>query len=303
MLRSAASSVVKRAVQRSFRGAQCQGPRMAYHFSARREEEAKGTSPSTAVVADDGFLGTGLSHLYALPVGIAFAVPAIQFEWYLVNEETLLASTIVAFCVVAYNEGGDLISKSLKDEAAAMLKVQNDAEDEVISKLQENLEYMKLTENIVNDYQAVFDQTQESYGKLNAAGKVKPQHDLKAQVEKMLAMISNEESNVYEKAKTALMDEATISVTQKFASDKALKKAALESAIAKLTGKKSAKGEPVQTAFIEFFQEKGAAAKKADDGSEEAERRSAMLAKLNGIAESEGMLFRFDETGNPKLVA
>jgi len=204
---------------------------------------------------------------------------------------------------VAYNEGGDLISKSLKDEAAAMLKVQNDAEDEVISKLQENLEYMKLTENIVNDYQAVFDQTQESYGKLNAAGKVKPQHDLKAQVEKMLAMISNEESNVYEKAKTALMDEATISVTQKFASDKALKKAALESAIAKLTGKKSAKGEPVQTAFIEFFQEKGAAAKKADDGSEEAERRSAMLAKLNGIAESEGMLFRFDETGNPKLVA
>ena len=71
-----------------------------------------------------------------------------------------------------------------------MLEIQNKAEDEVIAKLEENLEYMKLTENIVQDYQDVLDLTQESYDKLNAAGKIKPKHDLKAQVEKMLTIIA-----------------------------------------------------------------------------------------------------------------
>ena len=119
------------------------------------------------------------------------------------------------------------MSKMFKDEADSIVKLQNEAEDEVISKLEENLGHMKLTENIVQDYQDVFDLTEESYAKLNAAGAIKPQHDLKAQMEKCLSMIALEEQNSYDKAKTALMAEATDSVTAQFGSDKALKKAAL----------------------------------------------------------------------------
>ena len=65
-------------------------PRMssAFHYSARREEDAK--ENSSEVAEKEGFLGTGLSHLYAIPVGVAFAVPALEFNWYLVNEETLV---------------------------------------------------------------------------------------------------------------------------------------------------------------------------------------------------------------------
>ena len=196
-----------------------------------------------------------------------------------------------------------MISKGFKDEADSMLKLQNEAEDEVIAKLEENLGHMKLTENIVQDYQDVFDLTEESYNKLNAAGAIKPQHDLKAQMEKCLNMIAHEEQNAYDKAKTTMMVEATDAVTASFGSDKALKKAALDAALAKLTGKAAAGGDPVQAEFFKYFQEKSAAAKKADDGSEEKEARKSMVAKMNATAENEGWFFRLDaETGQPKMV-
>ncbi len=182
-----------------------------------------------------------------------------------------------------------------------MLKIQNEAEEQVIAKMEENIEYMKLTENIVTDYQEVFDITKQSYEKLNAAGKIKPQHQLKAQVEKVLSMIATEEHSSYEKAKTAMMAEATEAVTAKFLSDDALKKAALDSALAKIAGKKAA-ADPVQSAFVAFFKEKSAAAKKADASVELQESRAAMVAKMNAIAENEGFYFRFDEAGKPKMV-
>jgi hypothetical protein len=183
-----------------------------------------------------------------------------------------------------------------------MIKMQNDAEDKVVAKMEENVEFMKLTDNIVEDYQGVLDLTKTSYAKLNAAGKIKPQHDLKAQVEKMLNTMSNEEQSAYEKAKTAMMEEATAAVTSEFLSNDKLKKAALDNALAKLTGK-AAGADPVQATFVRFFEAKTAAAKKADDGSEEKAARTAMLEKMNGIAEAESMYFRFDTaTGQPKLV-
>jgi hypothetical protein len=183
-----------------------------------------------------------------------------------------------------------------------MVKMQNDAENEVIAKMEENVEFMKLTENIVEDYQGVLDLTKTSYEKLNAAGKIKPQHDLKVQVEKMLNMIANEEKSAYDKAKASMMEEATATVTAEFLSNDAMKKAALDNALAQLTGKASG-ADPVQAAFVKFFQSKTSAAKKADDGSEEKAARIAMLDKMNGIAEAESMYFRFDTaTGQPKLV-
>lgn len=182
-----------------------------------------------------------------------------------------------------------------------MLELQNKAEDQVIAKLQENLDYMSLTENIVQDYQDVFDLTEECYAKLNAAGKVKPHHDLKAQVEKILTYAANEEQSAYDKAKTAMMVEATAAVTTQFTEDKKMKKAALDNALAKLTGTAKAGSDPVKEAFVKFFQARTAAAKKADDGSEEKAARASMVNKFNAIAEAEDMYFRFDADGQPKM--
>ena len=207
----------------------------------------------------------------------------------------------MAFCVVAYTQGGAAIARGFQAEADEILKIQNEAEDAVIAEMEQNLEYIKLTENIVNDYQAAFELTKDSYDKLNAAGKIKPAHQLKAQVERILAMIATEEQAAFEKAKNAMMAEATAAVTAQFLSDEKLKSAALDASLSKIAGKKSPGPDPVQAAFVSFFQSKSAAAKKADAAAETKAARAALVARMNAVAENEGFYFRFDASGQPKM--
>merc|ERR1719343_560460 len=292
MLRAASSKLVKAGLSRGSQGARSWAIPSVAHFSDKAEEKEEPAS-------------SGISPLYGTPVGVALAVPALELGFFEPDMETLLASTFLGFCVVFYTQAGDMMSTMFKDEAKDLLKAQNEAEDEVIAKLEESVEYMKLTENIVEDYQAVYDLTEASYAKLNASGKIKPQHELKAQVEKLLAMIAAEEANAYEKAKGVMMANATEAVTAEFASNKDLKKVALNSAIAKLTGKggKAAKADPVREEFVKYFQQTAANAKASDDGSEEKAARENMITKLNAAAENDAMHFRLDpNTGKPHLV-
>ena len=60
-------------------------PRAQFHASIRREEEAKAEETPAKSSSWD--------PIYAVPIGIAFAVPAINYEWYLVNEETQVCNT------------------------------------------------------------------------------------------------------------------------------------------------------------------------------------------------------------------
>ncbi|KAL3796715.1 hypothetical protein HJC23_010015 [Cyclotella cryptica] len=302
MFRAATSSIVKRAVLRSgSRGApSCTVPgQMSFHASAKREEEAK--ADAVAVESGKGGLfGTGLSEWFALPIGVAAAVPLIKLEWYVVNEETQLLAVFLAFCVTFYTQGGDAVYKALDQKAVNLLKEHHEVEDKVIQALEHKLEALKANHNMVNDFEAINTIRRETYEKLNKAGAIKPHHDFKAQVERMLNMIVVEEANVTEKTKMALMSEATASVTQKFSSDKALKKAALDAAISKLKGGKA--DDPVQAAFIQFFKDKAAAAAASKDDSEEKAQREALIAKMNSVAKNEKFFFEFDAQGQPKLV-
>lgn len=300
MFRAATSSVVRRAALRSSsRGApSCAVPgNMSFHASAKREEEAK--AEATIEPSKGGLFGTGLSEWFALPVGVAAAVPLIKFDWYVINEETQLMAVFLAFCVTVYTQGGDAIYKALDEKAVNLLKEHNEAEDKVIEALEQKLVFLKANQNMVNDFNAINEVRSATYEKLNAAGAVKPQHDFKVQVERMLSMIAAEEASVTEKTKVALMAEATATVTGKFSSDKALKKAALDSAISKLKGGKAG-ADPIQAAFVQFFKEKAAAAAASKDDSEEKAQREAMIAKMNSVAKNEGFFFEFDAAGQPK---
>jgi len=276
---------------------------MAFHASAKRDEEAKEATPASSAPTFDkgGLFGTGINEWFALPVGVAAAVPLIKFDWYVVNEETQLAAVFLAFCVTLYTQGGDAIYKSLDERAQTILKEHNEAEDKVIEALQKQLDFLQGNTQQVEHFEAIHKMRGEAYERLNAAGAIKPQHELKAQVEKMLDMIVAEEASVTEKTKLALMAEATASVTEQFSSTKALKKAALDSAIAAIKGTENV-NDPVKDAFVKFFQAKAADAKKNDDGSEEAANRAALIAKMNSIAKNEKFYFQFDASGNPKVI-
>jgi hypothetical protein len=193
--------------------------------------------------------------------------------------------------------------KTLDETAQTILKEHTEAEEKVIEALEQKLEFLKANSNMVNDFEAINTMREAAYVNLNAAGKIKPHHDFKMQIERMINIIAQEESNVAEKAKTALMEEATASVTAQFESSKELKKAALDAAIAKIKGTAKPGDDPVQATFIKFFQDKGAAAAKSDDGSENAAQRAALVAKLNSVTKNEDFFFQFDESGKPKMIA
>lgn len=275
---------------------------MSFHASAKREEDATAKSAAPVEESKGGLFGTGLSEWFALPVGVAAAVPLIKFDWYVINEETQLLAVFLAFCVTVYTQGGDAIYKAIDEKAVNLLKEHNEAEEKVIQALEQKLVFLKANQNMVNDFNAINEIRAETYEKLNAAGAIKPQHDFKAQVERMLNMIAAEEASVTEKTKMNLMSEATTTVTSQFSSDKALKKAALDSAISKLKGEKAG-ADPVQAAFIQFFKDKAAAAKASTDDSEEKAQREAMIAKMNAVAKSEGFFFEIGADGTAKMKA
>lgn len=301
MLRTASSTVVRRAILNSTRGSpRCAVPRaMAFHASPRREEEAEAKTPAPA--SKGGLFGTGLSEWFALPIGITAAIPIIKFDWYVINEETQLAAVFIAFCVAVYTQAGDAIYKSLDQTAQTILKEHNEAEDKVIAALEQKLEALRFGKGQVEDFEAINKMREERYVNMNAMGAIKPQHDFKIQVERMLHMIAQEEASVTEKKKTALMEEATANVTEKFASSKELKKAALSSAMAVLKGGATGGSDPVKDAFVQFFKDKAAAEAKSKDDSEEKAQKEALIAKLNAVAKSENFYFEFDAAGKPMM--
>ena len=194
-----------------------------------------------------------------------------------------------------------MIHKGLVDKADAMLAEQNELEDAVINCLEDlHTDIEKLSGSLVSDFEAINKTTDETYEKLNKAGAIKPQHDLKAQVEKVLHLIQQEEVNVKEKAKNELMAEAAKSVASGFLTSKEMKKAAMDLALAKLAGS-APKTDPVKDAYVKFFKDK-AAASKGDDKAELVAQREAMIAKLNATAKNEGFFFEFDDSGKPKMV-
>ena len=278
----------------------CHAPHvLSFHTSSRREEEASETAPA-APASKGGLFGTGLSEWFALPIGITAAVPIIKFDWYVVNEETQLAAVFIAFCVALYSQGGDAIYNSLDESAKTILKDHHEAEDRVIAALDQKLDFLQANKGQVEHFEAINALREEAYRNLNAAGAVKPQHDFKVQVEKMLSMVAAEEASNTEKAKMVLMEAATADVTSQFSSEKALKKAALDSAIASIKGGAGG-SDPVQGAFVNFFKAKAADAKKSPDDSEEKAAKAALIAKLNGVAKNEGFFFEFDAAGAPKM--
>jgi hypothetical protein len=269
-----------------------------FHASARRQEDEK---DKPAPFSQGGLLGTGVNEWYALPLGVAAAIPILEYQWFVINEELQLAACFMMFCVGVYVNAGDAVYSYFDDQAKAMLKEHNDAEDELIAAYEDKLTVLKMNKDMVGHFEDINKVRAETYANLNKAGAIEPLYEFKSQMERTLGMIIQEEASVADRAKHALMAEATAAVSSEFESSKELKKAALDSAIAKLKGSKAE--DPVLKSFQQFFKAKAADAKKKDDGSEEKAQRDALVAKLNGVAKSEGFYFDFDANGNPKMAA
>jgi Mitochondrial ATP synthase B chain precursor (ATP-synt_B) len=261
--------------------------------SAKREEDAKPVdAPAPAK--------SGWDPLYSIPLGIAIAVPAINYEWYLVNEETQLAACFIAFTAIVYKQFGGVIQETLEADGKRIIEEHNKYEDQILSVLKTKRDEIVMMKDIVKDAQDVHALKEETYVKLNAAGKIKPQHEFKAQIERVLSMMVAEEAAVTEKSKVALMEEATMAVTKELMTNKKLQKQSLDNAIAQLKGTKPG-ADPVKETYLTFFKWKASEAAKADVAAEAAAARESMVKKLNAVAANEGFFFQFDTDGKPKM--
>uniref|UniRef100_A0A7S3LAT6 ATP synthase subunit b n=1 Tax=Amphora coffeiformis TaxID=265554 RepID=A0A7S3LAT6_9STRA len=293
MFRAAGSQLIRHSRTASRQSLPGLAPSVNFHASLPRAKEEEAVPEAKSSSWDP---------LYALPLGIALAVPAIQYEWYLVNEETQLMACFIAFTSIIYKQFGGVIQEALEADGKRVLAEHNAAEDQVISSLKVSIENIKSQESLADEITAVKALKAETYAKLNKVGEVKPLYDFKAQVEKLLSMISHEEAVMQEKGKTTLMAEATEAVKKSFAENADLKKAALTSAIAALKGTKSGTKDPVQSAYLAFFANKKKATAKVDAAAEAAAAREAIVMKLNSTAMNEGYYFQFDASGKPKMV-
>lgn len=268
--------------------------RLDFHASTKREEDA------TAAPAAPAATTSSWDPVYSIPLGIAFAVPAINYEWYLVNEETQLAACFIAFTALVYKQFGGVIQEALEADGKRIIEEHNKYEDQILSALKAKRDEVVLMKNIVQDAKDVHALKEETYVKLNAAGKIKPQHEFKSQMERILAMMVTEEAAVTEKSKVALMEEATKAVKQELMTNKALQKSSLDNAIAQLKGATPGR-DPVKETYLKFFKWKAGEAAKANITEETAAARDAMVKKLNAVAANEGFFFQFDASGKPKM--
>lgn len=297
MLRTATSTLARNSLKYSSRSVL----RCVEHFHSTPLKEEKDKKSEVEAPKEPTILPSWWDPAYTIPVTFSLAIPALHYEWVTINEETQLAGVIIGFCAVVYSQAGDMIHKALVEKGDTVLKEANEIEDAVINNLEAMHEELKMSQTLVNDMDDLNTLTDETYVKLNEAGKVKPQYDFKAQVERVLHAIQQEETSVMEKAKHSLMAEATAAVEEQFITDKELKKAALDVAIAKIKGTATSGSDPVQGAFVKFFQEKAKSASSADTAAEEKQHREALVAKLNAIARNESYYFEFGNDGQPKM--
>jgi hypothetical protein len=265
-----------------------------FHASARALEDAA----AAPVVVEEP--ASSWENIYGVPVGIAFAVPAIHYEWYLVNEETQLAACFIAFTAIVYKQFGGAIHDMLEEDGKRILSEHNVLEDAIINDLQDKLYDVQMQAHVVQDAQAIKELRIASYAKLNAAGIIKPQFEFKAQMERLLTMMESEEISMQEKTKQAIMEEARASVTAEFSTNQELKKTSLASAIAQLKGS-AGQSDPVKAAYLAFFKTKGKQAAGIDEKVELQQNRAVMVAKLNAMASNEGFFFELDPAGKPKM--
>jgi len=305
MIRVTASTILKRSASRFSKGsAKCNFPSVAsFHASGVRKEEEK---PAAEVVAapekQPTMMPSWWDPAYTIPTVFTLAIPAIQYQWITINEETQLAGVIMGFVAVVWSQAGDMIKGALNESGNKILKESNDLEDEVIGKLETMHAELSLTDNMLKDMEDCHALTDETYEKLNTTGAIKPLYDYKAQMERMITTIEAEEGRVTEKAKMALMEEATAAVTEQFMTSKKLKALALDLAISKIKGTAKAGEDPVKSCYIDFFKAKAAEASKVDTTAEKAAQREALIAKLNAVSHNESFHFDFGADGKPKMV-
>eukprot|EP01038_Epipyxis_sp_PR26KG_P004412 gene4412-6239_t len=177
----------------------------------------------------------------ALPVGIWLSVPLVHHQIIMFNEETILLGSFVFVVGTVYNQLGDTVASVLDKKTAEVEQELKKVDDGVISQIKESIkedEQLLTVEEYHKDYYQVADQL--SVVQADVLNHIEAHKYRDAIVKKLDALNALEESTSFA-VRSRLMSSVKSNVIETFKSDRKVKEAALNQAIAVLSAGPSAK--------------------------------------------------------------
>jgi len=235
-----------------------------------------------------GFMGTSLSPLYAIPVGIFAGIPIIQNQWLILDAETQLVGCFAAFTITAYTQGGDAIAKMMDDKAQVVIDEHNAAEDLSIQAVESVIEGHKKRLAVLKDIEIMETVSDEYIKKAEAVAPNVQVHAVNSAIEKALQDIYNREVIAREKVSQSLAKDTVISVRDGFNADAKAVAASEAFAIKMLMGG-DAGAHPIDQSFLSALKasaDTAAKEEKANKGKviEDAEANAILSSTVGGVA-------------------
>lgn len=216
------------------------------HASAPlREEEKAAAAPASGGMLSD--------IRVQLPIGFLAAIPLIQTQVFILNEETQLLGCFMVFVGTLYSQAGDAIGKALDVKGEAVIAEHNAQEEIAVSALRSVLAAHEKKLTLVEDMKTIYGAQSELLGMLAAAKSMELQYMLRSDIVKKLDYIAMKEESMKASMQESLVKKVSAVVAQEFAKNKDFQDNALAEAMATIADPTKTGDEVVSKAFIGTF--------------------------------------------------
>lgn len=196
----------------------------------------------------------GIDYRKKLTLGTYFVLTALSKEWYIMNEETVIAACFGGFVTAMYMMLAEPLANWYNSKKAAQIKEHNDAEDAHIAACK-NILYGFPADAIHKDLDAVFTEEKKAIESEARARVIQERNDvIKSFDNKLNKMVITKQDEAH-KAYQILLDD-TVAKVQEAAGDAAFKKKALKYAMDAAIGRKVGES-PTLDLYNKVFKELG----------------------------------------------
>ena len=179
------------------------------------------------------------------PIAFLLAIPAVQMQWFVLNEETQLLGCFMVFVGTMYSQAGDAIGTALDAKGASVIAEHNAQESITINAAKAVVEahYAKLS--LVEDMKMVHGAQAELLSALSTAKSMELQYQCRADIVKKLDYLVMKEESASMALQEKLVSNAAATVTAEFAASKDMQAKALGEALDTIADPASKSGTDV----------------------------------------------------------
>jgi len=162
-----------------------------------------------------------------VPIGFLAAIPLLQNQVFILNEETQLLGCFMVFVGTMYSQAGDAIGKALDAKSNAVIAEHNAQEEVTLAAVRSLVGAHEKKLTLVEDMKMIFSAQSELLGMLAAAKSMELQYVLRAEIVKKLDYLALKEDQLKSSQQAMLVSAVSATVEKTFLSDEKLKDAAL----------------------------------------------------------------------------